>query len=538
MLSGPRLRAVPTPAPRSIGISTLVVMVATLASTILGFGREVVNARYYGTQWEMDTFLAAATIPTILFGLFNGALLTALVPVFSDYLARGREPDAWRLASTVINGLFILLTAGAVLGWLLAPYYVPLIAHGFPPAQTAVAIRMTRWFMPSIVATSLAGVVAAILNSYQRFAAAALQGVALNVVTIATVMTLNRGIGIFALVVGTTLGLIAQLVVQLPALLSMRRYRFVLDLDHPGLRRIWALLGPIVVGSAAGQVALFFDRFFASTLSPGYMAGMNYVVKVVGFPQQIFAAAVATVIFPLLASQFTSRNRVGVRRTVVLGLRLVNFITIPAMCGLIVLARPIVAVLFQRGAFRSTATDLCAALLPYAAAGLLGLAANVVLTRCCFACKEARATVAISVCTVVLNVILSLVWLPTLGARGLLLANSLSQTAQAVALFVLVWRLVRGLEWRTLVRSAGGAAAASAAMVAALRWIAAWTHAAASFSAQLGYLLGELAIGTLIFLAVAHLIGVDELNLVAGFIMEKFRTHAPTPPENREAPIA
>jgi len=157
----------------SVAGSTLFVMAATLGSTILGFGREVVNARYYGTQWEMDTFLAAAVVPTILFGVFNGALVSALVPTFTEYIARGDDDEGWRLANTIINGLFLILTVCAVLGYVLAPVYVPLIAHGFPAPQMSIAIRMTRWLMPSIVAVSLSGVFSAILNAHQRFRSAA-----------------------------------------------------------------------------------------------------------------------------------------------------------------------------------------------------------------------------------------------------------------------------------------------------------------------------------------------------------------------------
>lgn len=523
----------------AIAGSTLLVMATTLGSTLLGFGREVVNARFYGTQWELDTFLAAATVPTILFGVFNGALVSALVPTFSDYLANGKEADAWRLASTIVNGLFLVLSLGTIAGWLLAPYFVPLVAHGFPGPQMGVAIRMTRWLLPSIVATSVAGVVSAMLNAYHRFASASLQGIAINVTTIGTVVLLNHRIGIYALVLGTTLGLCAQLVVQLPSLLITGKYRLVLDLRHPGLKRIWLMLGPIVVGSAAGQVALFFDRYFASTLSPGYMAGMNYAVKLVGFPQQIFAAAIATVIFPLLASQFASANRIGVRQSVVMGLRMVNFITIPAVCGLIVLATPIVQALFQRGAFRASATQLCAGLLPYAAVGLVALAANVVLTRCCFACHETRWTVAISILTVALNVLLSLVWLPSLGARGLLLANSVSQTIQALCLFALVWRLVNGLDWRVLLTSAARVAVASLVMVSALHWVASLgVVPAATFASRAWYLFGQLAIGSLVFIAVSQFIGVEELVIAVQLILQKFERRVISPPESREVPIA
>ncbi|MGA7355168.1 MAG: murein biosynthesis integral membrane protein MurJ [Candidatus Cybelea sp.] len=523
----------------SIAASTLFIMGATFASTLLGFMREVVSARYYGTRWEMDTFLAAATIPTILFGVFNGALVSALVPTFSEYLAHRKEEEAWRLANTTLNMLAIVLTSCAIVGYFTARWYVPLIAHGFPAPQMGVAIRMTRWLMPSIVAVSLSGVLSAMLNAYQRFRAAALVGVAVNAVTIACVVLLNHSMDIYALVLGTALGLTAQLLVQLPSFLSIGRYRPIIDLHHPGLKKIWVLLGPIMVGSAAGQLALFFDRFFASTLAPGYIAGMNYATKLVMFPQQIFAAAIATVIFPLLAAQFARENRRGVARSVVTGLRLVNFITIPAVCGLIVLAHPMVQALFERGSFQATATDLTASLLPYAAIGLIALAANVVLTRCCFACRETLWPVTISVVTVIVNVLLSLVWLPTLGARGLLLANSLSQSMQAVLLLIVTTRLVAGIDWGALMVSTGKVVLSSLAMLAALGWIGALGVTPEATLASRGwFLFGQIAIGGTVFVAVARMLGVEELNLAWHTIVAKFERNLVSPPENREAPIA
>jgi putative peptidoglycan lipid II flippase len=514
-------------------------MGATFASTILGFMREVVSAKYYGTSWQMDTFLAAATIPTILFGVFNGALISALVPTFSEYLAHRQEDEAWRLASTVLNILAIVVTTCAIVGFFTARWYVPLIAHGFPAPQLGVAIRMTRWLMPSIVAVSLSGVLSAMLNAYHRFRSAALVGVAVNAVTIATVVLLNHGIQIYALVLGTALGLTAQMLVQLPSFLSIGKYRLVIDLHHPGLKRIWVLLGPIIVGSAAGQLALFFDRFFASTLSPGFIAGMNYATKLVNFPQQIFAAAIATVIFPLLAAQFARENRRGVARSVVTGLRLVNFITIPFACAFIVLAHPMVQTLFERGTFEAIATDLTAGLLPYAAIGLIALAANVVLTRCCFACRETVWPVTISVVTVVVNVLLSLVWLPSLGARGLLLANSTSQTMQAVLLLMVTARLISGIDWGVLLLSTGKVVLSSLAMFAALHWInALGVTPEATLASRAWFLFGQIAIGGTIFVAVARVLGVEELELAWRTIVAKFERNLVSPPENREAPIA
>src|SRR5581483_12102026 len=204
-----------------------------------------------------------------------------------------------------------------------------------------------------------------------------------------------------------------------------------------------------------------------------------------------------------------------------------------------VLARPMVQTLFERGTFQAGATDLTASLLPYAAVGLLALAANVVLTRCCFACKETIWPVTISVATVILNVLLSLVWLPTLGARGLLLANSLSQTMQAVLLLMLTARLVPGIDWRALLVSTAKIAVSSLAMFLALKWIAALgVMPDASLASRAWFLFGQLAIGGAVFLAVARVLDVEELELARRTLLAKFERNLVSPPENREAPIA
>src|ERR1017187_4738169 len=154
---------------QSVTASTVAVMLATLASMVLGFGREVVNAGFFGESWELDAFIVAAIIPTLVFGVFNGALVSALGPVFSEYFASKREEDAWRLSSTVINTLFVLLAVGAALGWLAAPWIVSIVANGFPADHAAETVRMTRILMPTIIATSIAGVLQALLNAQRRY---------------------------------------------------------------------------------------------------------------------------------------------------------------------------------------------------------------------------------------------------------------------------------------------------------------------------------------------------------------------------------
>ncbi len=510
--------------------SAMIVMGATLASMVLGFGREVLNARYFGASGDMDAFLAATVVPTILFGVFNGALVSALVPIFSEYFVTNREEDAWQLASTLILCLTVVLSIAAALGALLAPLYVPLIAR-FHGARLDEAIAMTRWLMPCILATSLSGILAAILNAYHRFAATALQGVFANVLTIGFVVVGFHNLGIGSLVLGTLAGAFAQLLVQVPAFFSLHRFRIVIDWKHPGLQRLFIVLGPIAIGSAAGQLALLADRYFASGLGVGSIAGMNYAVKLVGFPQQIFVAAIATVIFPVFASQFASQNRPAMRRSIASGLKIVLFLTVPSAVGLCMLAGPIVQTLFERGAFTPETTVLCASLLPYAAVGLVALAGNVILTRYLFAANAVRATIAISVATVIVNVIDSILWLPSMGARGLLLANAVSQTLQTIALGVAVWRLIGGFDVRGILLSAFKVLCCSAAMAIALAVVQIYrVPPEPTFFARATNLAEHLIFGGFLFLMLARIVDSEELDLAIDILFRrKARELVPLP---------
>ena len=496
-------------------------MGATLASTILGFVREVVYAKFYGTSWELDAFLAASVVPVILFGVFNGALVTALVPLFSDYVNTEREDEAWNLASTVIIVLVAVLGVSAALGALLAPWYVPKIAR-FSPAHVHTAVVMTRWLMPTIVATSLAGVIGALLNAYHRFGAAALQGVVANLCIIVAVWFAQPHYGAYALVFGALAGAFVSLAALLPTFLSLRRFRLALDLHHPGLVRLMHVLAPIAIGSAAGQIAMFFDRYFASGMTEGTIAGMNFAVKIVGFPQQLFVTAIATVIFPLFASQFAHKNKVAMKRSVGTGLQMVIFLTLPSAWGLCMLAGPIVQTLFERGAFTPEATVLCAQLLPFAAVGLVALAANVVLTRCLYACDVVRTPIAISVATVALNVVLSVAWLPSLGARGLLLANAVSQTLQTVAFVIVAWRALGGFPLRTVAVSLLKVSACSAIMAFALAAVQITrTPPLPTTLARITNLGEHLLFGAFVFIALARVVDSEELHLAFDLLLRR-----------------
>jgi len=519
--SGPAAQKSPTR--QSVAISTFVVMGGSAFSTLLGFGLQIVTAHLYGTTAELDAFLNASTVPTILFGALNVAIVSALVPTFTDYMSQGRPEDVRRLGSTTINLLFFIMTGLAGLGWLLAPIFVPIIAHGFPVQEQQLDARMVRWLMPGIVASSISGVCVALLNANHRFASSALVQAAASATTIVVAVAFHRSLGIFALVLGSVLGLFAQLIVQIPSILRYRLYRLELDLHHKGLLRILVLLVPVLIGSGATQINLAFDRYFASTLSSGSTSALNYATKLAFLPMAIIAGALGTVVFPLIAGQFSSSNHAGIRRSLSLSLRMISFIVIPSAVGLSILAYPIVQTLFQRGAFGPAATEQCASLIPFACVPLIAMSYNSVLGRACYACKAGRLLLIGSAVAVILNIVLSATWLPFIGARGLLLANAAAGAFGIVFQVALLWRLADGFEWRPILSSLARIALASVIMACALlpfRSIA--FLATASYASRALHLAALLLVGIIVYMIGAWLLRVKELTITVGSVRTKF----------------
>jgi putative peptidoglycan lipid II flippase len=249
---------------------------------------------------------------------------------------------------------------------------------------------------------------------------------------------------------------------------------------------------------------------------------LNYSGRLTGLPAQIAVSAIATVIFPLIAGQFASANKAGIRHSVSLALRMVSFIVIPCAAGLTVLAYPIVQTLFQRGAFGPAATALCAGLMPFACIPLIANSYGAVLGRACYACQKVRWAVVGSICAVGINIALSATWLPTLGARGLLLANGVAGLFMTAFSIVLLWRAIQGFEWKPLVSSLARVTLASLAMVAVLYWIHSLGYVpAATLASRASYLAALLAIAALVYLGAARALGVEELTIVMRTLKQK-----------------
>ena len=510
---------------RSAGVVSLAVM----GSRLLGLVREQVFAAIFGVGMHSDAFIAAFRIPNLLRDLFaEGALSAAFVSTFSQLLVTRGERAAWRLANLVLNGLLLLLTGVTLLGILLAPQIVGLIARGFEaiPGKMALTIEMTRLMFPFIILVAMAAVAMGILNSKDRFGIPASASTFFNIGSIlggvgfAYVLDPNFGPrAIIGWAIGTLIGGALQFLIQVPSLYRVGfRYEPIVSFRDEGVRQILRLMGPAVIGAAAVQVNVFVNTNFASYLGDGPVSWLNYAFRLMQFPIGVFGVAIGMAALPAVSRAAARGDLAEFRRTLTASLGLVFFLCVPSACGLAVLGEPIIRVIYERGRFTPFDTEQTAAALAFYAIGLAGYAAIKVLAPAFYALNDARTPMRISLISIATNYAFNALLVRQLGFghRGLALSTSLVALFNFLALFVLMRRKIGSFEGRRLLESLGKIALASGVMALVC---AASLHALEEHfgrSGLVGHLLTAfvpIGLGMLTFLLACWGLRVKELDM-------------------------
>jgi putative peptidoglycan lipid II flippase len=437
-----------------------VVGAATLLSRILGYIRDAVIAWYFGAGHSSDAFIAAFRIPNLLRKLFGeGAISNAFIPVLTDYLTEDGKDEGLRLARSALFVLSILLVVLSILGVLLAPLIVKVIAPGFfdSPGKISLTITLTRIMFPYIFFIGLVALCMGILNVFGHFAAPALAPVLLNLAMICSVIFICPYLSnpVMGLAIGVLMGGVLQLGLQLP---FMIRKGLILrpkgKLFHPGLKKIGALMPPIILGGAVYQVNVLVGGLLGSLLKEGSVSYLYFADRLVQFPLGIFAIAAATAVLPSLSRQAASNDVEALKNTFGYALRLIIFFTIPSMVGLIILREPIVALLFQRGEFKSLATQLTAQALLYYAMGLGAFSAVKIVAATFFALKDTRTPMIMALVSIGVNIVLGIILMRPLAHGGLALATSLASILNLALLVHALRAKLGSLGWRSITRSA------------------------------------------------------------------------------------
>lgn len=517
---------------RQIAHAAGLLIVGFIVSRVLGLVREAVLARLYGGGAQFEAYLAAARPPDTLFYIIaGGALGSAFIPTLTAYLLDDdRQEEAWRMASSVVTALAVLMAVLAALAAIFArPIVAYVLAPDFPAEKQALTVSLMQIMMLSPVIFTVSGLLMAVLNAHQRFLLPAIAPAMYNLGIIFGALVLTPYIGVYGLAWGVVIGALLHLVVQVPGMAAVKaRYRPRIDLHDKGMREVARLMGPRVLGLTVVQINFWVNTRLASGMIEGSLAALSRGWTLFLLPQGIIAQSVANAVFPTFAVHVARGEGDQLRSTLGQVLRSVLFLSLPATLGMIVLRLPIVRLIYEYGAFTFADSEATAWALLFYALGLVAHSLVEIVTRAFYALHDTRTPVIIGATAMVLNVAFSLAFIRVIGQpesltrgpfAGLALANTLATTIEGVALLAAIRPRVGGFEGRRLAISLARAGAASAAMGLAL-----W--ALLPVLAGLGQLLGPLvgiAAGGAIFWAAAWLLGSEEARLFSAFALRRLR---------------
>ncbi len=522
----------PKPTPKKAGRiarSTALFSLATAASRIVGLGREVLAASYFGISGPMSAFTVAFQVPNLVRSLFaDAALQPAFVPIFTEQLEKGNRREAFRIASTMIFLVALVLGALTAIFILLAGWVMPIFAPGFEGVTRDLMIALSRILFPILVLLGLTGMVVGILNSYDRFGAFAISPLFWNLTIIAVLVGLTPAFPeedqIYAYAIGVLVGTVVQLLIPAWDLRNTPfRFQWRFDWRNRNVRRVLILMLPVTLSLGLINFNLIINSFFGSLVSVEAPAGIDKAFRVYQLPQGIFSVAIATVLFPTLA-RYANRGAMDeLRSTLANGMRQILFVLLPAMAAMLVLSEPMIRLVYERGEFDAAQTQLVATALYWFAFSLPFNGLFLILTRTFFGLQEPWIPTGIAGLNLAITAGASFALYKPFGVAGIVAATVLATVASVIAQCLILRGRIGGLELRRLSSTAIriGLASVALAGVSWLVWDLLDAQLGRSLAAQIVSLGVALGLGGIVYLFGVWLMRVAELEQILRLVRRR-----------------
>ncbi len=522
---------------KHIAKSAAIVSVITMLSRILGYVRDALNAALLGVGMASDAFFVAFRIPNMLRNLLaEGALSSAFVPVFTEYLEKKKREDVWALAANVLTLLSLVLTGITVLGVVFADPIVRVMAPGFigDKAKFELTVSLTRYLFPFILFVSIAALFMGILNSLKKFSMPAFAPVILNVSMIGAGIFICPRMGdtpetqVYGWVIGALVGAVLEIMIQwIPAQKEGFKFRFFVDFNDPGLKKILKLMVPATVAQSVTQINLLVNTILASFLAGGAVTYLYYGNRLMQLPFGVFGVAIATVSFTYI-SQYAARNDMkGLTDTIHSSLKQGFFITIPASAGLIFLSMPINALLFNYGRFTYADAVETAKVSAVYCVAIFAFTGIKILTQVFYAIDKASTAVKISTASVVINIVLCIALMKPFGYIGLAIATAVTGIIQYMFLYHYTAKLTGGLKTRELLLFAAKITVSS--IIMGFACLGLYNLMAGAFNKEYSRLVNGVLVlisitaGVGIFAILMPLFRVKEAGTFIGMVKDRLR---------------
>jgi putative peptidoglycan lipid II flippase len=514
---------------RQIARAAGTVMFAIVFGQVASLLRSMLVANAFPAA-ELDAFFSANRVSETLFTLIAaGALGSAFLPTFTGLLVKDERSAAWKLASALLNLITLILSLAALLTSIFAPQIVRyLLAPGLSanPESFALAVDLLRIQSVSAVLFGIGGLVISILNAHQVFFVPQVTAAMYQLGQIFGVLVLARWLGIYGLAWGVVIGAGLFVLVQIPSLLRLKgEFSWSLGLGNPDVVRVFQLMGPRVFGAAIVQLNFWVNNNLGSRMAEGSIQSLSYGFTLMVMAQAAIAQSVAIAAMPTFSAQHALGKLDEMRSSLASALRGVLLFALPASVGLILLARPIVSMLFERGEFTAQTSAMTAWALAWFAAGLVGHSIMEVLTRAFYAQQDTQTPVIIGALAMGLNVVFSILfsryfaqlgWFPV---GGLALANSLATALEATALFIFMRRRLNGIEGKSIADMAWRVGLSALGMGVGLWW---WIQATGGLTRWLAA-LGGVALGGVVYLAGVVILRVPEIQMLVSVARRRLK---------------
>lgn len=502
-------------------------MAATLIAKILGFGRELALASAYGASGTSDAFLVAMNIPAVIFSAIGTSLGTAFIPLYCDLEAKQGKKASLRFSNNVLNIVVLLCLITSLVGVVFTEPIVKLFAVGFKGETLTQAIYFTRVLILGMSFLGMSYIMMAFLQVKENFVIPGLMSVPYNMLIIISIflsVTINPNL----LPWGTLIGLSLQFIFQYPfARKKGFKYRPYINLKDEYLKRMLWLIGPVLIGVAVTQVNSIVDRTIASTLVEGSISALNYATKLNQFVMGMFIVSISSVIYPMLSKLSTENNKKKFKESIVTAINVVTLIIIPISVGAIILAEPIVKLLFQRGEFDARATQMTAIALIFYSIGMLGFGLRDILGKIFYSLQDTKTPMINGIIAMVLNIVLNLAFVKytNMGLGGLAFATSISSLVTIALLSVSLRRKIGAFGGKkiisVLIKSI--IAALLMALVTKFTYNAIDVFLSAGFIQDAIKLAISVGLGAIVYAVSIIVLRVDEVKLIFKMINKKVK---------------
>jgi putative peptidoglycan lipid II flippase len=503
--------------------AALLIMVITIISKVLGFGREIVLAYFYGASSVSDVYLIALTIPGVIFAFIGTGIATGYIPMYSKIKAEEGIENANKYTNNLVNIVLILCSSLVILGLIFTEELVKIFALGFEGETLKLAVTFTKITLVAIYFSALIYIFNGYLQLKDNYTIPALIGLPLNLIIIISIFvsTITNTV---VLAIGFVLATVSQLIFLLPFIYRQKfRYRPVFQFKDKHIIKMTYISIPIIIGASIDQVNILVDRTIASQIVDGGISALNYANRLNLFIQGIFVLSIATVLYPNISRMAAEKNLDKLKNTLSVAITGIIILVLPASIGMMLFAEPIVQLLFGRGAFGAQDINMTSNALFFYSIGMIGFGLREILSKAFFAVQDTKTPMINAGIAVLLNIILNVILSKFLGLGGLALATSISAILCSFLLFISLKRKIGLFKIKKMVISLFKVSIASVAMALTSKII--YMSLLDNISGSSALLL-SIGVGIFSYLVVLLVLKIEELNSLIKIIRLKLKAWA------------